>query len=169
MRRDEIMIRYRTERGLSTLIMVIGAFLLTRSWWAGDLSQWIGLLFNSMRGDDMQFGMKSQDGMMSISYAVVSIIGDVFYGIFLAVTWFATDVRNGFRMWWDSRFPQVEPAVESVVDQPEATTNAVTLADVLGNIQDGLVSLQSQIDEMQAAPKAAPKTTRTRKATNATV
>lgn len=168
MRRDEIMIRYRSERGLSTLILVIGAFLMTRSWWSGDLSQWIALLFRVMRGDEMQAGMSASDGMTSVSYAIVSIVGDLIYGAVLVFTWIVSDVRAGFRMWWDSRFPDdSEPEPVQSVTSP--APKPITLADVLANIQNGLVSLQSQIDNMQTAPKAAPKTTRTRKASNDTV
>lgn len=170
MRRDEIMIRYRTERGLSTLILIIGAFLLTRSWWSGDLAQWIAILFRSMRGDEIQTGMAATDGMSSVSYAVLSIVGDLIYGVVLVFVWIVSDIRSGIEMWWDSRFPAdeaSEPEVSQSVTAP--APKPVTIADVLANIQAGLVSLQTQIDDMQAAPKAAPKTTRPRKATNGTV
>jgi len=166
------MIRYRTERGLSTLILVVAAILLTRSWWSGELVQWIALLFRSMRGDEAETvmtatrGMNATEGMSSVSYAIISILGDLVYGVVLVFTWIASNVKTGFRIWWDSRFPSVEPQPEQqpVLSVTAPAPKPVTLADVLGNIQNGLVSLQTQIDQMQAAPKVAPKTTRARKA-----
>jgi len=169
MRRDEIMIRYRTERGISTLLLILGAFLLTRSWWSGELAQWIGLLFQSFKGDDApQFAMKSQDGMMSVSYAIVSIVGDLIYGIVLVATWVLTDIRNGFNMWWESRFPNDEPEPQIVQSVTAPAPKPLTQMDVLIAIQNGMVGLQTQIDEL-AAKSAAPKATRTRKASNDTV
>jgi len=154
MRRDEIMIRYRTERGIATIIWIALVVIATRIWWSGDIAAWIGMLVRTFRGDE---------SMSSFSYVIVSLLGDAIYALILVVTYVVTDIRDGFRMWRDSRFPRDEPQDADTAIEAQAEPQAVTIADVLGNIQTGLVSLQEQIDEMKTA-KPAAKTTRTRAA-----
>jgi hypothetical protein len=147
---NRVTVRHTDDRGIATLAGVVVSIVLTRLWLAGDLSDWIGMLFRSVRGED---------GMSSVSYALVAFIADLVYGIGTAavlvwsgIWWLINDVVDGWRRWRageptvviDEHGREAEPGPE-----PEDVVLRI-LQTVVANIE----SLQAQVDELAAKPAA---------------
>lgn len=148
---NRVIVRHTDDRGIATLVGLVISIVLTRLWLAGDLSDWIGMLFRSVRGEE---------GMSSVSYVVVAFLADLIYGIgtvavvvWSGLWWLIGDVAAGWRQW--------RGGGESVVADPVSESEAVAepqdgIQGVLQAIVENMESLQAQIDAM-AKPKPATR------------
>lgn len=155
---NRINVRHTDDRGIAKLVGLVVSIVLTRLWLAGDLSDWLGMFFRSVRGEE---------GMTSASYVVVAFLADLIYGvgtvaivIWSGLWWLIGDVADGWRQWRSGgEAVAIDPVAESNSDSEAVSEVQGGLEGVLQTIVENMESLQLQIDAMSKPNPAARRST----------
>lgn len=159
-------IQHRDNRGLATLVGFVTVAILTRLWWTG------------MFADYLAMAATPGEGMGSASYAVVSLVANVIYGIGTVVVlawsgiwWLITDIISGIRQAIAEKRAAREItnaiATEEIAADVAGNPGQDPLVEILQTIETNMQSIADKIEEIDARVSMAeeallpkPKTTR---------